>query len=76
MEMAECDYQVRKVSFSERADGKHVLYAMALFSGISMEWPKTIVDGKGGKIFKFQANEVMEDFMVGKFSGYASFVEI
>jgi hypothetical protein len=43
---------------------------------MAMDWPEIIHDGKHGKSFKFQSNEVMEDFMVGKFSGYASFVEV
>ncbi len=76
MKMTSVDYVIRKVTFHERTDGKSVLYAMARFSGMSMDWPEIIRDEKSDKSFKFQSNEVMEDHMVGCYSGYASFVEV
>jgi hypothetical protein len=71
--MAEKDYVIRSVHFTEP---KHTMYVMAHFSGMSMTWPPLITDGKGGKTFKFVCNEVMEDFMVGNYSGHAKYVEV
>jgi hypothetical protein len=39
-----------------------------------MEWPTNLF--YIGKVFKFECNEVMKDWMVGEYSGHAKYVEI
>lgn len=68
--MTEDDYQIRSVSW----DG--VMMVNAHFSGMAMEWPAIIVDVKTGQSFRFKSNEVMEDHMIGKYSGYAKYIQI
>lgn len=71
--MTEDDYVIYSVRFTEP---KETMQVLANFSGMALEWPPFITDGKGGKTYKFVCNEVMEDFMVGRFSGHAKYEEV
>jgi hypothetical protein len=52
-----------------------ILWLMADFNTLGLEWPNFFRDEKTDKIFKFECNEIMEDWMAGKVGGYARYVE-
>lgn len=65
MKMNENDY----VMYSSNEQG---LYVVAHFSGMGLEWPHSIT--YKGKKFIFEANELMEHWMIGTYSGHSHYV--
>ena len=76
MKMSPLCCTIHKVEFWQRTDSLHQAYVFADFGGAFLDWPDTIEDGKGGKVFKFASNEVMPSEFAGRYSGYARYVEI
>ncbi len=70
MKMIKKDYAVYNSGAS--ADGQLELNVVAHFSGMGLEWPKTIVHE--GKEYKYECNEAMKGWMVGKYSGHARYL--
>ncbi len=64
------DFQIYKVSL-ENDKEKESIYAVARFSGMGLDWPRVVKHC--GKYYKFASNEVMEDWMIGNYSGHAKF---
>jgi hypothetical protein len=62
------------IIYSVGSNGEMHVVADMLAHG--MEWPTVIHDPKTGKDFSFRCNEVMEDWMVGRYSGHAKYIEI
>lgn len=76
MMMDHGNWKIYKVAYWEREDGLFQAYVVADMLQIGRNWPPIILDGKLGKSYKFECNEVMEDWMVGNYSGHAKYVEI
>ena len=76
MMMTPGSWKIYKVAFWERDDKLHQAYVTADMLEIGRDWPTTIQDGKSGSTFKFASNEVMEDWMIGNYSGHARYVEV
>lgn len=66
MKMSPQDYHV----YIEQDDGKEIR-AVSHFSGMTSAWPSTI--HHCGKTYNFVTQEVMQDWMVGNFSGTARY---
>lgn len=47
------------------------LNVVATFGATGLEWPAVLTEG--GKEYQFSHNEVMEDWMVGNYSGHAAY---
>jgi len=76
MKMTDGSWRIYAVAFNERTDGLSHAYVTADMLEVGREWPSVIVDGKGGKSFQFVCNELMQDWMIGNYSGHAKYVEI
>ncbi len=76
MRMSPQNCTIHKIEYWERPDGLQQAYVFADFSGVFLRWPDVIEDGKGGKTFAFASNEVLPMDFVGRYSGYARYVEI
>ena len=70
MKMIEDDYRIRSVSSNE------VMSVVSYFSGIALEWPPLIQYKKTDETYKFVSNEVIEDWMIGNYSGHAKYILI
>ena len=68
--MIEDDYRIRSVSSNE------VMSVVSYFSGIALEWPPLIQYKKTDETYKFVSNEVIEDWMIGNYSGHAKYILI
>lgn len=51
------------------------LCVVARFGALGYEWPKELIDGRGYR-YKFSHNETMADWMVGNYSGHATYIPI
>jgi hypothetical protein len=50
------------------------VFVVASILSFGMEWPRNL--NYVGKVFQFQTNEVMEDWMIGEYGGHAKYIEI
>ena len=51
------------------------MYVVADMLAMGMEWPPTLVSKPDNKIYRFKCNELMEDWMIGNYSGHALYEE-
>lgn len=49
------------------------LNVVATFGATAQEWPPTLTEG--GKQYQFSHNELMEDWMIGNYSGHAVYLK-
>ena len=70
MKMRKDDYTI----FDLNKTGDMIV--LAFYSGMCMKWPDTIHDEKTDETYKFASNEVLEDWMVGNYSGCAKYILI
>jgi hypothetical protein len=66
MKMQASDYHVYE-------KGPDFLLVVGDMLSFGMEWPDTIA--KDGRVYRFRTNEVMEDWMVGRYYGHARYEE-
>ena len=69
-------WKIYKVVSPTHNGGLRTAFVTADMLEIGREWPIRIRDGKTGSEFTFICNEVMEDWMVGNYSGHAKYLEI
>jgi len=76
MKMTDGSWRIYRVAFFERDDGLHQAYVVANMLEFGREWPTFIHDPKDDVTYKFECNELMQDWMIGNYSGHAKYVEI
>lgn len=74
MQMRPGSWKIWKVT-SPQKDGLRWAYITADMLEFGKDWPLVIEDKKTGAKFSFICNEVMEDWMVGNYSGHAKYLE-
>jgi hypothetical protein len=76
MKMTPGSWKIYMIDARERKDGLKQAYVVADMLESGREWPLTIHDPKNNVEYKFECNEVMQDWMVGNCGGHAKYVEI
>ncbi len=52
------------------------MFVVARMSAIGDRWPDTIINPDSGLTYNFKSNEIMEDWMIGNYSGHAKYIRI
>ena len=50
------------------------IFIVADINTVGLDWPLTILHGN--KFYRFKSDELMQDWMIGVWSGHAKYVEV